>query len=86
MKTKILKVGNGLGVIIPSNILHQLNLSAGSEVMLSVKNGTIFINNDVRKGWSKAAKQMTEAGDDKLLISDLPNEFDHSEWTWKETQ
>lgn len=86
MKTEIIKIGNGLGVIIPPDILHQLNLSAGSEVTFSVKNGTILINHDVRKGWADAAEQMIEAGDDELLISDLPNEFDDNEWTWKENQ
>ncbi|GLU56546.1 AbrB/MazE/SpoVT family DNA-binding domain-containing protein [Dyadobacter frigoris] len=83
MKTKIIKMGEDYGVIIPSHILNQLKLSADSEVKLSVKNGVIFINRDVRGGWANEAKKMAEAGDDQLLLGDFTSAFDNNEWTWE---
>ncbi|MBE9462296.1 AbrB/MazE/SpoVT family DNA-binding domain-containing protein [Dyadobacter subterraneus] len=86
MKTEIFKIGNDYGIIIPSNILNQLKLSAGSRVKLSLKEGAILLHPDIRTGWAEAAKQMSEAGDDGLLINDFPSEFDNNEWKWEGNQ
>lgn len=86
MKTEIIKIEDNLGIIIPANILHQLNLKAGSEIILSVKDNTIFINRNIRSGWSEAAKKMAEERDDQLLIPDFLNGFDNNEWTWEDAK
>ncbi len=42
----------------------------------------IIIKPEPRQGWAEAAKQMHAAGEDELLLSDVPSEFDKEEWTW----
>ena len=82
MKTNIIKIGNSQGIILPSTLLRQLNLSFRSTVQIEIDNGVIIIKPDPRQGWAEAAKQMNAAGDDELLMDDFPNEFDKEEWTW----
>lgn len=81
MKTNIISIGNSQGIILPSLLLRQLNLSFKSAVQVEIQDGAIIIKPDPRQGWAEAAKQMHEAGDDELLLGDFPNEFDQ-EWTW----
>ena len=81
MKTNIINIGNSQGIILPSMILRQLNLSFKSTVQIEINNGTIIIKPDPRQGWAEAAKQMSAAGDDELIIGDFPNEFEKEEWT-----
>ena len=82
MKTNIINIGNSQGIILPSMLLRQLKLSFKSTVQVEIDNGTIIIKPDPRQGWAEAAKQMNDAGDDKLIMDDFPNEFDKEEWTW----
>ncbi len=82
MKANIINIGNSQGIILPSMLLRQLKLSFKSTVQIGIENGAIIIKPDPRQGWAEAAKQMHAAGDDKLLLSDSPNEFDKEEWTW----
>lgn len=82
MKTNIINIGNSQGIILPSTLLRQLNLSFRSAVQVEIDNGVIIIKPDPREGWAEAAKQMHAAEDDGLLLGDLPNEFDKEEWTW----
>lgn len=82
MKANIINIGNSQGVILPSILLRQLNLTFKSSVQIEVDNGTIIIRPAPRQGWAEAAKEMQEAGDDNLLLGDLPNEFEKEAWTW----
>lgn len=82
MKANIINIGNSQGIILPSALLRQLNLSFKSSVEIEVDNGAIIIKPEPRQGWAEAAKQMHEAGDDELLSEDFPNHFDKEEWTW----
>ena len=82
MKTNIINIGNSQGIILPSMLLRQLKLSNRSTVELEISNGNIVIKPEPRQGWAEAAKTMHASGDDNLLITDLPNEFDKEEWTW----
>ncbi|SGZ09894.1 AbrB/MazE/SpoVT family DNA-binding domain-containing protein [Moritella viscosa] len=43
MKTEIKKFGNSKGIIIPTNILNLLEISAGDEVNIKVLNGTLIV-------------------------------------------
>jgi len=63
-------------------LLRKLKLSNRSSVELEVENGNIVIKPEPRQGWAEAAKMMSEAGDDGLLLTDSPNEFESDEWTW----
>jgi antitoxin MazE len=82
MKANIINIGNSQGIILPANILRQLNISFKSSVDVEVHNGAIVIRPEPRFGWSAAAQQMNAENDDQLLINDHPNEFDKEEWTW----
>lgn len=82
MKANIINIGNSQGIILPSALLRQLNLSFKSSVEIEIDNGAIIIKPEPRQGWAEAAKQMHEAGDDVLLSGDFPNSFDQEEWTW----
>lgn len=83
MKTNIINIGNSQGVILPAAILRQLKLSPKSSVQIEEKNGVIVIKPAPRQGWSEAAKQMNDSGDDYPLFDEnLSNEFDKEEWTW----
>lgn len=82
MKSSIITIGQDEGIILPPKILQQLNLTSTSTVEIIIENGKIIIKPEPRQGWAEAAKQMNAAGDDELLLKDLPNEFDRDEWTW----
>lgn len=82
MKTNIINIGNSQGIILPSLLLRQLNLSFKSTVKVEIQDGAIIIKPEPRQGWTEAAKQMHEAKDDELLVEDFPDEFDQEEWTW----
>jgi antitoxin MazE len=72
MKAKVIKIGDGLGVILPPALIEQLQLSQESTVELEINEGTIAIKQYSRQGWAEAAKQMNAAGDDNLLIPERP--------------
>lgn len=82
MKANIINIGNSQGLILPASVLRQLNLSFKSTVQVEVDNGTIVIRPEPRLGWADAAQQMQATGDDKLLMDELPNDFEKDEWTW----
>lgn len=82
MKSSIIKIGDREGIILPTSLLQELNLSSNSTVEMEIDNGAIIIKPNPREGWAEAAKQMHAAGDDQLLVEDVPNEFDRNEWTW----
>lgn len=82
MKANIINIGNSQGIILPSTLLRQLNLTFKSPVQIEIDNGSIVIKPEPRQGWAEAAKQMHDAGDDVLLSEDFPNAFDKEEWTW----
>ncbi|GGI29456.1 hypothetical protein GCM10008119_37710 [Pedobacter mendelii] len=63
-------------------LLRQLKLSNRSTVELEISNGSIVIKPEPRQGWAEAAQMMNAAGDDNLLLTDFPNEFENDEWTW----
>lgn len=82
MKTNIINIGNSQGIILPSALLRQLNLTPKSSVEVDIDNGNIIIKPNPRQGWAEAAKQMHAEKDDGLLLDDFSNEFDREEWTW----
>ncbi len=50
MKSKVKKWGNSLGVRIPKNMLEEAHLEDGSEIDISVKDGSIVIYARKKKG------------------------------------
>jgi antitoxin MazE len=80
MKTKITKIGNSQGIIIPKSIIEQCKFK--DIVKLEVKDNCLLVSNqNPRQGWEEAI--MMAGVDDEILIEDyLENSWDEEEWTW----
>jgi len=79
------KWGNSVGVRIPTGELKAANAYVGEKFELSVNaqgGFTMIPLKNPQEGWLEAFNAMADAGEDKMLIEDLPNEFDKDEWTW----
>ena len=84
MRANIINIGNSKGVILPSSVLKELNLSLKSSVQISAENGSMVIKPAPRQGWEEAAKEMHVSGDDELLVPDIFEDENLEEWTWDE--
>jgi antitoxin MazE len=65
IKSKLRKMGNSTGLIVPKPILDQLGLASGAEVEWRVENGEVIARpakRKVREGWEEAAKEIAAAG------------------------
>jgi len=83
MKSNIRKIGNSKGIIIPQTFLKECFIE--EEVSIEVKDNRIIISapeDEKRKGWEKAFKEMADNGDDRLVIPDLFNDEEITDWTW----
>ncbi len=83
MKTRIIRIGNSQGVLIPKLYLEQSRL--GEEVLLEVQDNEIVIRSarPSRQGWSEAAKAMAARGEDELLDEGFSHtSWDEEEWEW----
>lgn len=84
MKSTIRNIGNSKGIILPQNILKECAIEY--EVNIEVKDNTIVISPleaQKRKGWAEAFQEMAKNGDDELIIPDVFEDEDFSDWTWK---
>ncbi|SOZ35100.1 MULTISPECIES: AbrB/MazE/SpoVT family DNA-binding domain-containing protein [Cupriavidus] len=82
MKATIRKMGNSQGVLIPKAILAQLGLE--NEVEMEIVNDTLVLRRPrqaPRQGWAEASRQIAAAGDDTLVLGELPN-ADDAELKW----
>jgi antitoxin MazE len=82
LKTRLVRIGNSRGVRLPKTIILQAGLT--DEVELGVRDGAVIIARvtSARSGWSEAARQMRQLGDDRLLDPHVPTRFDEKEWEW----
>lgn len=82
MKTRIVRIGNSQGVLIP----RAVNAAAGLERYVEfriVDSGLLIANARLpRAGWEEASARMREAGEDRLPDPTIENDFDASEWNW----
>lgn len=46
MKSKVIKIGNSLGLIIPSYIIKVLEIEKGTEIEINLKKGKIEITKE----------------------------------------
>ena len=78
MRTRLRRIGNSQGIILPKPIISQLNL--GPEVEMDVEHGAVVLRkaaDRVRQGWAEGAKQLHERGEDKLAWPEFANPGDH---------
>jgi antitoxin MazE len=82
MKTRLIRIGNSRGIRLPKPLIVQAGLT--EEVELHVRDGAIVIEraSTPRTGWAQAAKETHERGEDQLLDSPVPTQFDEKEWEW----
>lgn len=83
MRSKVQRIGNSRGVILPKPLLEQLEL-ADDEVDISLEGDAIVVRKPkkhLREGWAEAAAAMATAGGDDVIWPDFGNDFD-SEWSW----
>lgn len=83
MRSKIQRIGNSRGIILPKPLLEQLAL-ADDEVDISLEGETIVVRKpkkQLREGWAEAAAAMAAAGTDDAIWPEFGNDFD-AEWSW----
>jgi antitoxin MazE len=82
MKTRLIRVGNSRGLLLPKLFIEQAGFK--DEVEIELRKGAIVIvsTKPPRSGWEKAAKQIHERDEDLLFDSPTPTHFDQSEWQW----
>lgn len=75
MESKIVRIGNSNGVIIPSSFLQELGLNVGTllNITLSKMNGELIIKRQTaRCGWNEAFKKYAEKEQqDDLVFADF---------------
>ena len=84
METKITKIGNSQGIIIPKAIMEQCGLT--DRVSLEVKDNRLVVSQIIdnpRQGWEEAIIAAGVDEDEELLMEDyLEHSWDEEEWTW----
>lgn len=83
MKARLIRMGNSRGVRLPKAVIEGAGLQ--EDVELYVRGNTVVIGprKRPRLGWGEAAKQMRQAGDERLLERVAPTRFDEREWRWR---
>jgi antitoxin MazE len=81
MKAKIIKIGNSNGLVLSKAIIEQVKLT--DEVELKVTKDGLLVSpiSGKRKGWEQQFKKANKKGD-KLVLGEIKNDFDKTEWTW----
>ena len=82
MKARLVRIGNSRGIRLPKPLIIQAGLT--DEVELRVQEGAIVIEctKRPRAGWSEAAKEARQNGEDFLLDPPTATHFDEKEWEW----
>ncbi len=83
MKTKIVRIGNSLGVRIPRPLLEDAGLTGEVEIVAKKRGLLIRPFRHARAGWAEAFRRMAELGDDALLDAPTATRFDEEEWEWR---
>lgn len=77
MLTKIRRLGNSKGVLIPKPLLKQAGLEDETEIL--VEGNTLILRRPQpapRSGWIAASRELAAAGDDALVWPEFANEAD----------
>jgi antitoxin MazE len=73
MNTKIIRVGNSNGIVLPSAFLKLLGLETGETIRIEYreKSKEIVLKPEIRVGWEEAFRKYADKGADELLIPDV---------------
>jgi len=85
MRTRIVKIGNSLGVRIPKVLLEQSRLAEDVEIEAFDRQIVIRAARQPREDWDIAFQAMAQNGDDKLLDAEEAHSlsiWDETGWQW----
>jgi len=95
LQTRLRRMGNSTGLILPKPILDQLGLASGATIELHIEEGKVIavpVHRQVRAGWAEAAREIAAAGmtdeEREWLEFDDPIEGDNDlppEWLTADT-
>lgn len=82
MRTRLIRIGNSLGVRLPKSLIDEAGLS--DEVELHVQDGAIILQpaSKIRSGWADATEEIRETGEDLLLDFPTSTQVDEKKWEW----
>lgn len=80
----LIPVGNSFGVRIPKAIITQMGFQKDSDLVFKVTDEGLLISNKrkSREGWEEAFKKSRKNKRKQLLMGEINNKFDESEWEW----
>lgn len=82
METKIIQIGNSMGIIIPQRIAAKLDLKPKESVNLIERDGCIRIETSPRFGWEAKIKEYSLNNQQELAIPDILNDEFEEDWQW----
>lgn len=80
MDISVIPIGNSKGIRLTKTLIEKYNITETVELILEKDYIIIKPKKEPRKGWEKAFKKMHDAGDDKLLITDVLPDENFEEW------
>ncbi|QEH41691.1 AbrB/MazE/SpoVT family DNA-binding domain-containing protein [Chitinophaga sp. XS-30] len=89
MHTKLIHIGNSMGIRIPKNLIRQFNLDKG-EIELTIEKDGILIKPEKsvprREEWDMLFSKAIAAGEkpENDVFEGLQNSTDKNEWEWQQ--
>jgi antitoxin MazE len=88
VQTKIEKIGDGFGLLLPKELLDACGF--GAEATVTVHNNALVVSpgpNTAREGWAEALKAIPQAELDRDFeelqsFREAPDEWDATGFTW----
>ena len=88
MQTKIEKIGDGLGLLLPRELLEECGF--GAEATVTVQNSTLIVSpgpQKARQGWAEALQAIPQAELDRDFeelqsFRETPDEWSATGFTW----
>ncbi|MBP7306858.1 MAG: AbrB/MazE/SpoVT family DNA-binding domain-containing protein, partial [Saprospiraceae bacterium] len=74
-------IGNSKGIRLSKTLLEKYNITDKVELILEEDFIILKPKIEPRKGWEDAFKKMHENSDDQLLLNDVFEDEDMSEWS-----
>jgi len=81
VQVNVVRIGNSRGIRISKRVLEQCQIE--ETVEMEIKGSKIILSptrRRPREGWTAAARQMSQAGDDALLLPDVFDDEVEVEW------